>query len=562
MRLNQLISAILLSTTALTAAAVDVSTEAQMYVVEFKDGTESGYALMLGEQALGTVFHSTVVRTERDYTICKTDNPLSHAFVPSSESVLLQWFNGAEFLLETLWAGLEYSRSLKEDHPPEEVPTMRAVNPEFLKELFDKVIIINKCLQYGEYSFLSESLLNCLYLDIMGSIDEIRQDGPLFLQHLVHTMYVPIRDWMKENFPVCPMYDYVRPQVTIVPGQQTRVDYFFEAERYFYGYLYQSEAYKRIRAFAESKPLLQNDFGISLNGFVKSTVIELGEGQPGDDSLMQYARFLEGIKQREIVFVETWMSKLHEDQARLADRAAEIKKQAAEQKAGKARDPQAVLEEMMRAMGLVEPKTAQLKRAKTMPPKKPAQLNPSVTAKGTHHLLKETAPVAMAAAAAAENRIISEKERLANLAETEAKNAAHNRKQGDRQENLEMRRAEMAENEARVRRALRARQESWLESAFSARLASFDPSQQISLGELNLASDFDTVCGRLIRSGCYLDLNIHGNEKGIARWIGSDGKKVMVWFDRPHGAQLKMGVAAGWFKSLIKRLRETGKLVS
>ncbi|QOL20246.1 hypothetical protein CPBP_01029 [Candidatus Bodocaedibacter vickermanii] len=574
MRFTCLISVILLSTSALTAASAADDIAAEICVAHFQQEGKSGYALIRKERTLAVVFPSAVVRAERDYKVCKTDNPLSHAFVPSSETVLFQWIHGVEFLLETLKAGLEYSQSLREELSPEEIPTIRAIDPDFLEGMLFHTFDISRRLEYGEYGFLPETLLNHLYLDIMSSIDEIEQDTTPLSRHLIDTMYVPIRDWMKANFPVCQMYEYVRPKVTVVPGHQTKVDYFFEDGSYFNGYLFKTESYKTISAFLDKKKILESEWNLSFEIFAKSTCIELSEEQPGNDTLMQYVRFLEGIKHRETVFIERWMSKVREDEARLADRAAEIKRLETEQKARKARDPKAIAAEMMRAMGLegesqpAQPRHTKVRQPKDMqaevlPVKRSKQVKPSVAGDVTPPPLEKAAPVSAAATAAATgSSVVNDEERLANLAAMQLANEMRRRAHDDRQKMLELRRATVAESAVGVLRTLARRQENWLENALNVRLASFDPSLQVSLSDLALNPDFDTVCGKLRRIGCYVDPNIHGNEKGIVRWGGVDGKNAMVWVDRPHGAQLKMGIAAGWFKSIVKRLRETGKLVS
>lgn len=424
MRFTCLISVILLSTTALTAAAAADDIAAEICVAHFQQEGDSGYALIRKERTLAVVFPSAVIRAERDYKVCKTDNPLSHAFVPSSVDMLFRWVNGVEFLLETLEAGLEYSKSLIEELPPEKIPTIRAIDPDFLEGMLFHTFDISRRLEYGEYGFLPETSLNHLYLDIMSSIDEIQQDATPLSRHLVDTMYVPIRDWMKANFPVCQMYDYVRPRVAVLPSHQTRVDYFFEEDSYFNGYLFETEAYKTISAFLDKKPSLAREWNLSFESFVRSTCIELSEEQPGNDTLMQYVRFLEGIKHRETVFIDRWMSKVREDEARLADRAAEIKRLETEQKARKARDPKAIAAEMMRAMGLegesqpAQPRHTKVRQpkdvqAEVLPVKRPKQAKPSVVVDITPRRLEEVVP---AAAAATGSSVVNDEERLANLA--------------------------------------------------------------------------------------------------------------------------------------------------
>lgn len=567
MKLKLLISTILLSATALSAAEVHETPDQFLYIAHFKEGIESGYTLIQGDKTLATVFTSKVVRTETDYVVYKTDNPLSHAFKPNSDTVLRQWIDGVGFLLETLDAGLVYAEYLQDQRSAGSVQKMHATDPEFLNRLFGFALGIYQKLTIGSYGFLPEGLLNSLYLNIMSAIDEIQQDSTPLSRHLIDSMYVPVRDWIKVNLPVSQMYDYVVPEVTTISGGQKKIDYFFEAKLYLEGYLYQTDQYKKIIDFINKNPAELENFKLELASFINSTRIELHGSEINSDPAMLYIRFLEGVKQREVAFIQRWISKVREEEAKLSTRKAQLAARALAEKARKELDPKTLEEEMLRAMGLDDKpksaKAAQPKNPKPKPKKAPEETSQPNGSKDPVSLIKETATVAQAAAAAApETHGISEEERLTSLAEAQQYNARRNAEQQERLKMLAERKAANAENDNIVRAALLKRQENWLDRAFNTKLASFDPSKQLHLEELYANPDFEKVCEKLRSIGCYIDDNIHGNEKGIIRWVGKDGKNVMVWFDRPHGAQNEKGVSVGWFKAIVKRLRETGMLAS
>jgi hypothetical protein len=72
------------------------------------------------------------------------------------------------------------------------------------------------------------------------------------------------------------------------------------------------------------------------------------------------------------------------------------------------------------------------------------------------------------------------------------------------------------------------------------------------------------IAGMLKDQG-YVDersLNELYHSIGVAMWKDSKGNNVMVWFDYPHGVQLKKGAVAGWALGLQKVLRESGRLSS
>jgi hypothetical protein len=259
---------------------------------------------------------------------------------------------------------------------------------------------------------------------------------------------------------------------------------------------------------------------------------------------MAYVRFLEGVKEREIELFKVWMAKVHESDKQLADRAAEVakraKKLADEEKARKTRDPEAVAAEMMRAMGLPEvptqPKAAGSKKRKaagsSLSKKAQSDKTPSLTnpnAVGALRMRDEKPSATREEPSASSSADYDETERLANLEAAKAENAKHNLELAEGQRMLQDRRAKGKEDGAMARAALLKRQETWLERAFNASLVAFDPSKQVSLSELNLKPDFDRVCGILRTAGCYIDTNIHNNEKFVARWVGSDGKNHMAW---------------------------------
>jgi hypothetical protein len=148
-----------------------------------------------------------------------------------------------------------------------------------------------------------------------------------------------------------------------------------------------------------------------------------------------------------------------------------------------------------------------------------------------------------------------------NRIENERMNAERNAAQRARQATLLERRAAAAEEEKlRVEGISRRAERSWVDAAFRAQLRPFSSDNLIDPAIFDGSPNFERVLKVLVDAGIYVDANIHGNEKGIARWVGADGKNVMVWFDRPHGAQLQKGENAGWVRGLEKALKESGRL--
>lgn len=287
-----------------------------------------------------------------------------------------------------------------------------------------------------------------------------------------------------------------------------------------------------------------------------------------EDNIMAYVRFLESVKEAEKAFVFKWMVKIQEEEKRFADRRQHAHALQGAKEQRKQQDPKAMLAQMMQDLGIEDsPAESPAKRSGK---KQVKQEQPSPASKGdTKKVQKKpgkpssvsNARGADPAGAVATVSGMSEEERLQNLEEIRAMNAEKNAQIKARQEMLAERREETAASARAVAAAVQQRaQRSWVDQAFDARLSPYSEGQRINPEIFEGTPDFIKTMKKLETAGVYVNANIHGNEKGVARWVGADGKNVMVWFDRPHGAQLRMGERAGWVIALIKRLRETGKL--
>jgi hypothetical protein len=108
------------------------------------------------------------------------------------------------------------------------------------------------------------------------------------------------------------------------------------------------------------------------------------------------------------------------------------------------------------------------------------------------------------------------------------------------------------------------REATWVDSLYEAtqKLSTYEPSKLIDSTIFRGQADYKSVSDALTAAGIYIKEHVHGNEKCVAMWKDSKGNNVMVWFDHPHGAQLKKGSIAGWALGLQKALRDSGRLSS
>jgi hypothetical protein len=278
MKLNQIVAAILLSTTALGAAA-DIMDGSAYSVHYCPDGS---YKIRRSETS-AIVYPNSVIRATADYTVCKTNNPLSQAFRPNSVKVWQRWLSGVEFLLETVGAGWNYAQSLMEEKEINFTQQfIRLLAPLLLGKLQDQVAKILSMLETSDdIAFLNEQQLNCLYIDVLRAIDEIQGSANEDLTHLVATMYVPIRDWMKENFPICDMYKFVTcSNIPLIEGLR-QVNYFLDAGLYFGEYLIKSDSYKKIQQYLLVHQKKQEEWNLGFAFFTDSTRITIAESSGG-----------------------------------------------------------------------------------------------------------------------------------------------------------------------------------------------------------------------------------------------------------------------------------------
>jgi hypothetical protein len=349
----------------------------------------------------------------------------------------------------------------------------------------------------------------------------------------------------------------------------------FQSEKYFQEYFPKISEYTKIQAFVSKTKARDFEYQADWNSFVESasdqkveSFMRMARAGKEEDNVMAYVRFLESVKEAEEALVSKWMAKIQEDEHRFIGRRQHVQDPQEAKKQRKQKDPKAMLAEMMRDMGIED--SPPESPAKKGDKKQVKQEQPSPASKGDAKKVQKTpgkpskvddVSAAVPASAVVTVFGMSEEERSQKLEETKAKNANKKAQLKARQEMLAERRQESAASAGVVAAAVQQRAErSWVDQAFDAKLSPYSKDQRIDPSIFEGNPDFTMTMKTLDAAGIYVNANVHGNEKGVARWVGADGKNVMVWFDRPHGAQLRMGEKAGWVIGLIKRLRETGKV--
>lgn len=605
MKLTSLIATLLMSSTLIQGAAAFEETDAsvadgdQYWVIHAKpDEHPDARALMYGQDCVEIVYFDTIIREEQDYVVCMTDNPLSHAFVPRNSETLLEWQKVADFLFELLMAGVDYAI---EHQAADQAANVRSLGVKFLSSMMGLAYRVNISCFAG---YIPEAFLNTLYQGVLASIDEVGQGKDALAMPLINSMYVPIRDWIKSHLPICCMYEFVKPKVTLGVDRKAlkQVDYWFQPDKYYLEYFKRTKENESISEFAEKTPAHRMEYGLDWNKFVlcsteEKSKVALSKEQKDREGngIMEYVRFLESIKDAEKAFVNKWMVKIQEAEALLEARRQKAQAFEQDKQQKKQLDPKEVLAQMMRDLGLEDDEVKHAPKKKQETTKSPAkapqpsgvQQSPKqgkkAKAKMQHVELTDDAPhidldddtmattqVTSASVSPGKpsrktppSEEITEEERLQRIAEYEAMNAHRKAAVEERKQMLLERKEEQDALEEMMFKAVHRRvKKSWVEEIFETPLSPLPQELLIDPSIFDGSPDFEETKKILEAAGIYVNDKIHGNEKGVARWVGADGKNVMVWFDRPHGAQLRMGESAGWVRAFVSTLKKSGRLLT
>lgn len=428
---------------------------------------------------------------------------------------------------------------------------------------------------------LEEDLMD-VYVSIMAyirqlsletSIDEINKES-------LTTFYSAIKDWIREFFPLSHMIKYLKIEMISEahspdsPGNRLSRVTRFQGGDYRDDFK-KTEAYKRIenwikesgKSGKKGSSLLCNQASHDLMAFNKKIFVQFN---PSDLPLeaninIAFIRFLESIYSEGEELLTKWNNVI-DNEAAEKEQAAQARKAArvANTNQPPKVDPREALAAMMAALELSDDKTS----APTARASKPKPKAVGAPKKPTN-AQRETQDLAAKQHAEDEARLKAERQAseamaAAQLAETEAANAAHNAAQKQRQQALAERRAAAAAESEAQRRALSKRKKIWLDDLYAEeeKLSPFDRTQLVDPKIFDGAADFVAACTEMKAKGIYLGLRIHGNEKCVAMWKDKKGRNVMVWFDAPHGAQVQKGSMAAWSIGLHKALRDSGRLLS
>lgn len=468
---------------------------------------------------------------------------------------------------------------------PIDVKTEVAEKEEFFYFLLKTLTEIANTLKNEDY--VDERNLNGLFSFIDGAIDYLGKSE--HSKELIDLMYVPIKDWITNNFPISHMLKYVVNTIVNRPERYSfEYEYRFDCITYFNEYHSKKPEYKKIDEWIGLAPIFfsqKNKAGQEFKNFEQAIVVpfnpnELLYGRQDKESFCAFIRYIESIHNKGESLLKKWndvidseiREKALESENRAAVRAAKTKKT-------DKGDPKEVLAAMMAAMGFEDDQ-----------PSSPA----SKKAKTGETALTKLGRDAEQRRLRAQTALEEEEKRQVQLAETHPDNAKRNAALEHRRKEREELRIGEAVALAAEQDALLKRNPSWVDALYDAqeKLTSYksdslidpiifeesaadddldaaqkkpdphNPNSLIDPAVFGGSANFKRVCKELKNKGIYLGLQSRGNEKCVAMWKDCNGRNCMVWFDAPHGAEIKKGSMAGWAVALHKALRDSGRLLS
>lgn len=426
--------------------------------------------------------------------------------------------------------------------------------------------------------YLDERELYKLYEFIDSILNEANKSKSS--NDLIDQMYVPIKNWIKNNFPISSMLNYIENRIVELSSRASgevklSVNSQFIYAKYFNEYHSQTPEYKKITEWLDGSKVgfLDSEDKIIADRELKNFEHEikvpfdasrLPVGMGDNEFFVEFIRYVESLHQKGEALLEKWIGVIdaEKEEAKRSAQKRAVERRAQMSKPKKA-DPEEALAAMMRALGLEEDDQ----------PKKS-----SSTAKKGAQTQKETKPTAAPKDAKVELerqrkeeaervralREAEEAERLVRLEAIKRENAERNAAAEARQAEVRERREQAQLNRRIIMNGLLRREATWIEVLYAEgqNLGAYNSSELIDPSIFRGQPDYKTVSNALKAVGVYIKEHVHGNEKCVAMWKDQNDKNIMVWFDDPHGAQLIKGAAAGWVISLHKALRDSGRLRS
>ncbi len=481
---------------------------------------------------------------------------------------------------------------------PIDVKTEVAGKEEFFYFLLKTLTKIANTLKNEDY--VDERKLNGLFSFIGGAIEQLGKSE--HSKELIDLMYVPIKDWITNSFPISHMLKYVVNTIVNRPERSSggccvESGHRFDYGTYFNKYYLKKPEYEKINEWIGEGPIFfgqKNNADQEFKNFEQVAVVPFNPNKllQDEENFCAFIRYIESIHNKGESLLKKWNDVIDSE---IAEKALESQNSAAVRAAKTKKtdkgDPKEVLAAMMAAMGLeADQPSSTVSKKKNTTSKKAKTGKTALTKPDRDAEVEEAEQRRLRAQPALEE----EEKRQVHLAETHTDKAKRNAALEQRQKELQERKSGEAAAHTANGEAVANRKQSWVDALYDAqeKLSSYksdslidpaifeessadddldaaqekpdphNPNSLIDPAVFGGSANFKRVCKELKNKGIYLGLQSRGNEKCVAMWKDCNGRNCMVWFDAPHGAQIKKGSMAGWAVALHKALRDSGRLLS
>jgi hypothetical protein len=468
-----------------------------------------------------------------------------------------------DFILNLL---VSYSKSEETDRRIHNRETSENIAQEAVEIVVEELFAIAR--EAAKTGSVSEATTVNMYRHLMSliSLREGHTHTTSKLNRDVLVVFRAIHEWVVEYIPHSHMLKYFKYKLKGGKWEDS-----FDKQKYKKEQVDSSEEFKKIQDWRANRKNdeVENLFKLEWN-VITDRSINYCEANEAISALRDREEYHQGV----LAFFSRWCLKIDEEiaekeralQAKVAERAEREVKANQHAKV----DPREALAAMMAALELEYETPSQTRKPKSKAAggssKPPETERKAESLKAKQSLAEKKKAEALDTEKRARlnaERAFEEAQRQAQLAATKADNVARNETLRHRKQGLAERRAAKAAQQEVEHAALLERKQSWMDNLYAEQqnLTSFNSDFLVDPSIFEGAADFDTARDELRAKGIYLGLHIHGNEKCVAMWKDHSGRNFMVWFDAPHGTQLKKGAVAGWAIALHKALRNSGRLL-